>query len=62
MLMNSKKTDKYGRWLAEIAWEDTSLGLYLIQLGYGVFWDGVGLNPKFDLSAPYPLTPDIRNP
>ena len=57
VLMNSKKTDKYGRWLAEIAWGDITLANYLIELGYGVAWDGMGLNPKFDPSKPYPLIP-----
>jgi endonuclease YncB( thermonuclease family) len=54
--INSKKTDKYGRWLADVEFRDTTLSEYLISLGYGAIWDGLGLNPKFDPSAPYPIT------
>ena len=54
--INSKKTDKYGRWLADVEFKGSTLSEYLISLGYGVLWDGLGLNPKFDPSAPYPIT------
>ncbi len=58
VMINSRKTDKFGRWLAEIAWDDSSLAAYLIELGHGVPWDGKGLNPKFDPAKSYPLTLD----
>lgn len=56
VIMNSKKTDKYGRWLADISWEGTSLSNYLIELGYGVAWNKTNQNNlKFDPSQPYPI-------
>ncbi len=56
--LTSKKTDKYGRWLADIPWQDSTLTNYLITLGYGVPWNGIGTSPKFDPSKPYPLIPN----
>ncbi len=53
--IKSEKTEKFGRWLAEIAWSDgQSLSGHLISLGYGLIWDGKGKRPRFDPTA-YPL-------
>lgn len=58
VVLRSKKTDKYGRWLAEVVWENSTLGNYLIAQGYGVAWNGVGPCPVFEPNTPYPLTPN----
>lgn len=57
----SKKQDKYGRWLAEIVWQDSTLAAYLIGLGYGLPWDGQSERPRFDPQAPYPFTPNKQS-
>ena len=53
--LSSTKTEKFGRWLAEVALKDgSSLTEHLISLGYGLSWDGKGKKPKFSLSR-YPI-------
>lgn len=57
--LRSHKTEKYGRWLAEVTLENgTSLSEYLIQEGYGLPYDNRPNedNPSFDPLLPYPLT------
>lgn len=51
----SKGKDKYGRWLADIAWKEDSLSKLLIEQGFGVYWNGKGDRPTFDPQEPYPL-------
>jgi micrococcal nuclease len=62
--IKSHKTEKFGRWLAEVAWKEGSLSEFLIQQGYGLPYDSRRdeANPTFDPGAPYPLTPGRRNP
>lgn len=58
--VRSEKTEKFGRWLAEIAWSDgQSLSSYLISLGYGLIWNGKGKRPRFDPTV-YPLHPPVQ--
>jgi micrococcal nuclease len=55
ILLTSTKTEKFGRWLADVTLEDNGLLTeYLITLGYGLPWDGKGKKPYFDL-AQYPI-------
>jgi micrococcal nuclease len=55
--IRSHKTEKFGRWLAEVAWKDGSLSDLLIQQGYGLRYDNNRneKNPTFDPNAAYPL-------
>ncbi len=60
--INSKKTDKYGRWLADVEWtENQSLSRFLINQGYGLPWNGIGLSPKFDPTKAYPLVTTYKD-
>ncbi len=56
--IKSHKTEKFGRWLAEIEWNGGTLAELLIEQGYGLRYDNRPgeENPKFDPTAPYPLT------
>ena len=47
----TSKPDKYGRWLVD-AYDDIgeSLSKVLIDLKYGVFWDGQSPRPAFDFT------------
>ena len=58
--IRSHKTDKYGRWLAEVTWKDGTLADFLIGAGYGLRYENKPgeKNPTFDPAKPYPLTPD----
>jgi len=58
--IQSQKTEKYGRWLAQVTWGDSTLSEYLIGEGYGIGYDNKRneKNPTFDPSTPYPLTHD----
>jgi endonuclease YncB( thermonuclease family) len=52
----SAKTEKFGRWLADVTLEGgESLALYLIKEGYGLPWDGSGKHPVFDVKGAYPM-------
>jgi endonuclease YncB( thermonuclease family) len=48
--IQSHKTEKYGRWLAEVSWNGSTLADYLVSLGYGVRYDiqRDEKNPTFD--------------
>lgn len=51
----STKTEKFGRWLADVTLENgRSLSDHLIALGYGLPWDGKGKKPPFSLTK-YPI-------
>lgn len=53
--LTSKKTDKFGRWLAEIPWTNgQTLSELLIAEGLGLSWNGKGKRPLFD-PAQYPI-------
>ena len=53
--IKSVKTEKFGRWLAEISLKDgQDLSAYLIEMGYGFPWNGKGKRPSFDTKA-YPV-------
>jgi endonuclease YncB( thermonuclease family) len=55
IILTSTKTEKFGRWLADVILEEYgSLTEYLIALGYGLPWDGKGKRPPFD-PAQYPI-------
>ena len=54
--MTSKRMEKYGRWLAEVVYGETTLSAYLIKLGYGFFVKDGASQPKFDPAQPYPLS------
>ena len=41
----SHKTDKYGRWLADIFIGDVNVSQEMIDLGHAVAWDGKGPKP-----------------
>jgi micrococcal nuclease len=52
----SAKTEKFGRWLADVTLEGGgALALYLIKEGYGLPWDGSGKRPVFDVKGAYPM-------
>lgn len=55
--IRSQKTEKYGRWLAEIIWEEGTLSDFLIKQGFGLRYDGKPHEkyPSFDPQKPYPL-------
>ena len=55
--IQSYKTEKYGRWLADVSLKGGSLADLLITLGYGVRYENLRdeKNPTFDPTAPYPL-------
>ena len=57
--IRSHKTDKFGRWLAEIFWDEGSLSDFLIKQGYGLPYNNLKgeKNPSFDPKKPYPLIP-----
>lgn len=47
--LKSEKTEKFGRWLAEIPWTNgQTLSEFLIAEGYGLSWNGKGKRPQFD--------------
>ena len=49
------KADAFGRYLCDIILPDgKTLQQLLVQLGYGVVWDGTGKRPGFDPELPYP--------
>ncbi len=60
--IRSHKTEKFGRWLAEVVWKDGTLSDFLIQQGYGLRYDNLHneKHPAFDPNASYPLKPDIQ--
>jgi len=54
--LTSTKTEKFGRWLADVTLSSgKSLAAYLVKEDYGVPWDGSGKRPVFDLEGPYPV-------
>lgn len=56
--IRSHKTEKFGRWLADVIWEGGgSLSDLLIKQGYGLRYDGKSGQkyPSFDPEKPYPL-------
>ena len=55
--ITSHKTEKFGRWLAEVTVNKQILSDILIKQGYGLPWDSRPdeIKPQFDPSAPYPL-------
>ena len=57
VVFNSEKMGKWKRWIAHVHWKDTTLSKYLIELGYGQYWDGKDSanKPVFDPTQPYPL-------
>lgn len=55
IMLRSAKTEKFGRWLANVNWESGSLSDYLMKQGYGLAWDGRGPRPSFDLTKPFPV-------
>ena len=61
VLLRSKKTDKFGRWLADIQWTaDQTLTQFLMAQGYGLPWhEGQGPRPKFDLND-YPIHQPVQ--
>ena len=60
--IKSTKTEKFGRWLADVSREDgQTLSAYLIEQGYGLPWNGKGTRPGFDLTT-YPLPRRAPNP
>lgn len=58
--IQSHKTEKFGRWLAEVAWNGGTLAEFLIKEGYGVPYDNQRgeKNPSFGPQKPYPITVD----
>lgn len=54
--LTSTKTEKFGRWLADVTLSSgESLAAYLIKEGYGLPWDGSGKRPVFDPAGPSPV-------
>lgn len=54
--ITSTKTEKFGRWLADLTLKNGStITDYLIEQGYGLPWNGKGKRPPFDLKASYPI-------
>jgi endonuclease YncB( thermonuclease family) len=48
--LTSTKTEKFGRWLADVTLSaGESLAAYLLKEGYALPWDGSGKRPVFDL-------------
>jgi endonuclease YncB( thermonuclease family) len=55
IIITSTKTEKFGRWLADVKLENGRLLTeLLIALGYGLPWDGKGKKPTFN-PAKYPI-------
>ena len=58
--IRTEKSDSFGRWLAEVVWENNStLSEYLIKLGYGVLRKKGEDRTPFNLDTPYPLVQSI---
>ena len=57
VIFSSTKTEKFGRWLADVTYQGRSLSDLLVELGYGLPWNGRGTRPSFDLDRAYPIVP-----
>jgi len=60
VLVRVEKADSFGRWLAEVQWQGETLSEYLIKLGYGLYRGRNDERPTFDLTKPYPFTPNQK--
>ena len=54
--IRTQKADSFGRWLAEVIWENDTLSEHLIKLGYGVFRKKGQDRMPFNLSESYPFS------
>lgn len=60
--IRTEKSDSFGRWLAEVVWENGTLSEYLIKLGYGVLRRKGEDRVPFNVDLPYPLLQSLEAP